>query len=141
VIKLFFVLKVTSLDLRKIARLFAQNHIKYKTMLRKLYIVINGLEVAHLVRKTAAVSQIQLLVPLDVDNGPLQLKLCAILNSEEDLEEQRGCEIRRREFQEIFLDVGHAPPPPDFQERVLFPPPLPSIASWVIGKSRDQLTI
>jgi hypothetical protein len=117
IIKLFFSLKVKFLDLRKASRLFAQHTTKYKTMLRKLYTVAAGLELAGIIRKTRVVSQIQLIAPLDAEHGIDQFRLESILNTKEELKEEQICAKRRKEFE----NIGMAKTIP---RRLLLPPPL-----------------
>jgi hypothetical protein len=128
VVQLFFVLKVKFLDLRKVSRLFAQRNMKYKTMLRKLYTIAGGLQLARIVRKTSTVSEIQLLVPFDLDSES-PLKLGSMLNTPEELEEERTCELRRKEFDGVCLEFAHTKAV--LQDRLPFPPPLRSLEPCV----------
>jgi hypothetical protein len=127
VIKLFFILNVRLLDLRKVCRLLAQHDIKYPTMLRKLYSVRSGLEVAQIINKTDTVLQIQLLVPLEGDAKSPALKLSSLLNTQKEIEEQRVCEERRREFEELCSGMDHKDV---FQVGQSFAPALSSVAIW-----------
>jgi hypothetical protein len=102
VVRLFFCLRIRYLDLRKIARLFAQGQAKYKTMLRKLYTVVCGLELAGIVSRTEVVSQIKLNVPLDGVLGA-PLGLAEILNTQEEIDCAIGIERRRKEFDQIAV--------------------------------------
>jgi hypothetical protein len=129
VIKLFYVLRVKYLDLRKVSRLFAQRNLKYKTMLRKLYTVTGGLELAQIVRKTAMVSEIQLLVPLDIESDPTKLKLSGMLNTREELEEQRISDKRRVEFEQLCSELARAKPA-ELDRRLQFPSLLQPFSSW-----------
>jgi hypothetical protein len=99
-VKLFFYLRVKSLDLRKVSRLFAQRRAKYKTTLRKIYTVAGALAVLGFVRKTAVAAEIQLSLPLkscaDSESG---LGLSSILNSPQELEDEQACVRRRRDFE------------------------------------------
>jgi hypothetical protein len=130
VIKLFFVLQVKLLDLRKVSRLFAQKTIKYKTMLRKLYTVTGGLDLARIVHKTETASQIQFLVPLDIGVEPLEMKLSGILNTQEELDEQRKCEIRRREFDQICSEFEEAAKKHGFDKKIAVATAVPPIATF-----------
>jgi hypothetical protein len=101
VVKLFFFLCVQSLDLRRVGRLFAQKTIKDKTMIRKLYTVACGLEIAGIIRKTATVSEIQLVMPLRATDGACSMAIPCFLNTPTDLVEIALIEQRRKEFDEI----------------------------------------
>jgi hypothetical protein len=127
VIKLFFILNVKLLDLRKVCRLLSQQDIKYPTMLRKLYTIRNGLELAQIITKTDAVLQIQLLIPLESNAKPPELKLSGLLNTQREIEEQRVCEGRRREFEELCSGMDHKS---IFQDGQSFAPALPSFTTW-----------
>jgi hypothetical protein len=129
VIKLFYTLRVKHLDLRKVSRLFAQRNLKYKSMLRKLYTVTAGLELAQIVRKTPIVSEIQLIVPLDSESDLTRLKLSGMLNTTEELQEQRISEMRRIEFEQVCLELSRANPA-DLERRPLFPSPPKPFPSW-----------
>jgi hypothetical protein len=129
VIKLFYVLQVKYLDLRKVSRLFAQRNLKYKTMLRKLYTVTGGLELAQIIRRTATVSEIQLIVPLDMESDLTRLKLSGMLNTSEELEEQRMSEKRRTEFEQVCLELSRSKAA-DLERRLPFPSLLPPFSSW-----------
>jgi hypothetical protein len=107
-IKLFFYLSVKFLDLRQVSRMFAQQAAKYKTMLRKVYTVAGSLEIVGFVKKTNAVSEIQLEVPLHSENCEGGLNVSSILNSEEQLEHQRVCARRLRAFEAVCLEFEDA---------------------------------
>jgi hypothetical protein len=102
IIKLFFLLRVKFLDLRKVGRLFANGTTKYKTMLRKLYTAATGLELAGLVRKTKMVAEIQLVIPFHGEQRHRELGLECILNTEEELQEERTCARRQQEFEALW---------------------------------------
>jgi hypothetical protein len=104
-VKLFFFLRVKFLDLRQVSRLFAQRNTKYKTMLRKVYTVASGLEIAGIVRKTRAVSEIQLNVSLDSEISETGLNISSILNSRQQIEQQKLGERRRREFEAACTEL------------------------------------
>jgi hypothetical protein len=114
-LKLFFYLGVKFLDLRQVGRLFAQKTTKYKTMLRKVYTVATGLEIVGIVRKTSAVSEIQLNVPLNSEDSDMALNVRDILNSREQVEREKLGEKRRRDFEVVCAEmrdvqrVGEAP--------------------------------
>jgi hypothetical protein len=127
VIKLFFMLKLKFLDLRKVSRLLAQKNMKYQTMLRKLYTVVSGLEVARIVHKTEIVSQIQFLVPLDIGIELPELKVCNLLNTQDDIEDQKRSEARRKEFEELCSEMGHKEV---FRDGLAFTSTLQSVATW-----------
>jgi hypothetical protein len=109
VVKLFFYLSTKSLDLRKVGKLFAQGNTKYKTMVRKLYTVAAGLELAGIVRKTDVVSEIRLNAPLHLANTTGSMGLSFLLNSRKELENEVSYERRRKEFEEICLKHTQAP--------------------------------
>jgi hypothetical protein len=123
IIKLFFFLRVKFLDLRKVGRIFAQHITKYKTMLRKLYTVAGGLEVAGLIRKTRIGSEIQLVASLDADQHHAQLGLESILNSQEELDEEQTCQRRRREFEALCAQLSQG-----MAQRAITPSPI--VRSW-----------
>jgi hypothetical protein len=108
VVRLFFCLRLRYLDLRKVARLFAHGQAKYKTMLRKLYTVVCGLELAGIVSRTDIVSQIKLNVPLDDATGA-PIGLAAILNTQEEIDCAIGIERRRKEFDQIAVGCECTP--------------------------------
>jgi hypothetical protein len=103
VVKLFFYMSVKSLDLRKVGKFFAQGNTKYKTMVRKLYTVAAGLEIAQIVRKTAVVSEIRLNAPLHLAGSDSQLGVAFVLNTRKELEDKVGYERRRKEFEDACL--------------------------------------
>jgi hypothetical protein len=105
-VKLFFYLRVKFLDLRQVSRLFAQRKTKYKTMLRKVYTVVTGLEVLGIVRKTSVVAEIQLTVPLDSENSELSLKVASLLNTDEQISHEKVCAKRRQEFQTVCAELA-----------------------------------
>jgi hypothetical protein len=106
VVKLFFVLRVKNLDLRKVGRLFAQRTTKYKTMLRKLYTVAAGLELAGIVRRTTVVSEIQIVTRLAENHSGAQMGIGSILNTKEEIEEEQICEKRRHEFEAVCIELA-----------------------------------
>jgi hypothetical protein len=127
-VKLFFYLHVKFIDLRRVSRLFAQRNTKYKTMLRKVYTVATGLEILGIVRNTSVVSEIQLKSALDSENCTGQLKVSSILNTQEQLENERVCARRRREFTAVceqLADVQRVQQVPD-----AIKPVFPSLARW-----------
>jgi hypothetical protein len=81
VLRLFFSLGIQLLDLRKVAKLFAQGKTKYKTMLRKLYTVVCGLELAAIVSRTDKVSEIRLNGAIPLRSPASQFSILSILNS------------------------------------------------------------
>jgi hypothetical protein len=97
-VKLFFYLHVKFLDLRKVSRLFTQENTKYKTILRKVYTIATGLEILGIVRKTSAVAEIQLNVPLDSEAPSASFNLPSLLNTEEQVAQEQAYDRRRREF-------------------------------------------
>jgi hypothetical protein len=103
VVKLFFYLSVKSLDLRKIGKLFSQGKAKYKTMVRKLYTVATGLELAGIIQKTSVVSEIQLLIPLHVTEIPCTMSISFFLNTRKDIDERTIIEQRRKEFEAVGM--------------------------------------
>jgi hypothetical protein len=103
VIRLFFCLAVRHLDLRKVAKLFGQGKTKYKTMLRKLYTVVQGLELAGIVTRTSVVSEIKLSVPLQGQSAFSQFALSSILNTEREANLAIGREKKRKEFDQISV--------------------------------------
>jgi hypothetical protein len=125
IVKLFFLLRVQSLDIRKISCIFAQKKTKYKTMLRKVYTVAAGLEFAAIVKKTTVASEIRLRVPLDWNLERPQMNLRAILNTNEEIQEEQKWVRRRQAFEEACVERPRPNP-----GRVLFPPILPLIAQF-----------
>jgi hypothetical protein len=109
VVKLFFFLSVKYLDLRKVGKLFAQGHTKYKTMVRKLYTVVVALEITGIVRKTSVVSEIQLNVPLLPPPSTSQMSLALVLNSRKELEDDLLFQRRRKEFEELAARPAQNP--------------------------------
>ena len=106
VIKLFSYLGVKFLDLRQVAKLFSIGGAKYKTMLRKLYTVATGLELAGIICKTNKVAEIKLLYK--ISNLKKQINsiksLTLILNTEEELVEESIFENRRKSFNDLTKD-------------------------------------
>ena len=103
VVKLFFYLNQKTLDLRMIAKLFAQGSTKYKTMLRKLYTVAAGLELSEIIGKTNKVAEIRFLYPLqEVTTNPLDIM--SMLNSRDDQILEELFQQRRNEFNELTFD-------------------------------------
>jgi hypothetical protein len=105
VVRLFFSAGLQSLDLRKVAKLFSQGKAKYKTMLRKLYTVVVGLELCGVVGRTAVVSEVRLNPSLAHPDPPgSQFTLSAILNSKEKVALTIGSDRRKREYEQISID-------------------------------------
>jgi hypothetical protein len=105
IVKLFFYLGTPKLDVRKAGRLFAQGKTKYKTMLRKLYTVVAGLELAGVLSRTQVVSEVQLNAPLTLVDGRSQFSVPSILNSPDDAKRQHRFEMRRREFEKMCTET------------------------------------
>ena len=103
VVKLFYYLNQKTLDLRMIAKLFAQGPTKYKTMLRKLYTVAAGLELSEIIGKTNKVAEIQFLYPLQ-DVKPNPFDIMSMLNSRDDQVLEEIFQQRRNEFNELTID-------------------------------------
>jgi hypothetical protein len=105
VVRLFFCVGTQSLDLRKVAKLFSQGKTKYKTMLRKLYTVVMGLELAGIISRTTVVSEIRLnaAVPPAEPQGS-QFALASILNSKREVDTTIGTEKRRREYDQLTVE-------------------------------------
>jgi hypothetical protein len=102
-VKLFFYLNTRSLDVRKVGRFFAQGKTKYKTIIRKLYTAVMIMEIAGILSRTSAVSEIHLNAPLwQTDKSPQFCGLPSILNSPEEVVRIQGFERRRR----IVEDYG-----------------------------------
>jgi hypothetical protein len=123
VVKLFFFLRVKFIDLRQISRLFAQGT-KYKTMLRKVYTATTVLEVVGIVRKTTAVSEIQLNVSLDSEISGAGLNVSSILNSQAQIEHQLTAEKRKKDFEAICAELREAqrhPEVPDHMKSLIAP--------------------
>jgi hypothetical protein len=118
VVKLFFYLRVKFLDLRRVSRFFAERRTKYKTMLRKVYTVASCLEIVGIVKKTSVVSQIQLSIPLDSEISALELNITSLLNTKEEVEEQKTCERRRREFTIMCTELADAHRFQEIQARI-----------------------
>jgi hypothetical protein len=127
-VKLFFYLRVKFLDLRQVSRLFAQRNTKYKTMLRKVYTVATGLEIARIVRKTSVVSEIQLNVPLDSEDSDVGFNFSSILNSKEQIERQKWGERRRRDFEAACAELRDTQRVSEAPEGVK--PVFPSLDPW-----------
>jgi hypothetical protein len=127
-VKLFFYLCVKFLDLRQVSRMFAQRNTKYKTMLRKVYTVATGLEILGIVRKTNAVSEIQLIVPLDSEDSELGWNVSSILNSKEQIERQKVGEKRRRDFELTCAELREAQRSPEVPDGLK--PVFQSLAPW-----------
>jgi hypothetical protein len=127
-VKLFFYLRVKFLDLRLVSRLFAQRNMKYKTMLRKVYTVATGLEITGIVKKTNAVSEIQLNVQLDSEDSDRPLKFSSILNSKAQIQRQKLGERRRRDFEAICAELRDAQRGPEAPEGMK--PVFQSLAPW-----------
>jgi hypothetical protein len=102
-IRLYFYLQVKFLDLRKAGRLFAHGQVKYKTILRKLYTVVNALEIVGILRRTNVGSVIQLNCPLKALARDRTFSLKLMLNTQEELEAEIRFENRRREFEQIRI--------------------------------------
>jgi hypothetical protein len=100
-IKLFFHLGIQYLDLRKAARLFAQDRIKYKTMLRKLYTVVSGLEIAGVLRRTQTVSEIQLNLDPRRQTKHVSYSISSVLNTEHEVSEEQRFYRNRRQFERM----------------------------------------
>jgi hypothetical protein len=130
VVKVFFFLGVKFLDVRKVSRIFAQRNAKYKTILRKLYTVSSVLEVAGIVRRTAMVSEIQLIVTFDAENEMPRLGLRSILNTKEELETEILYERRRREFDAACLELALPASARGIQKQPPFPHLTPPFAAF-----------
>jgi hypothetical protein len=101
-VKLFFFLGAKSLDVRKVAKLFAHGKTKYKTILRKLYTVVAALEIAGIIQRTAAVSSIELKAVVQRQRGGLnQLSVDELLNSPEEISMVQKYERRRKLLEEF----------------------------------------
>ena len=116
VVKLFYYLNQKTLDLRMVAKLFAQGPTKYKTMLRKLYTVAAGLELSEIIGKTNKVAEIKFLYPLQ-DKKPNPMDIMSMLNSKEDQIQEELYQRRRAEFNDLtcdrrYLAGGVIVPPP-----------------------------
>jgi hypothetical protein len=105
IVKLFFYLGTPRLDVRKAGTLFAQGKTKYKTMLRKLYTVVAGLELAGVLTRTQVVSEVQLNAPLTLVHSPSQFSVPSILNSPDDAKRWHRFEMRRREFERMCTET------------------------------------
>jgi hypothetical protein len=127
-VKLFFYLRVKVLDLRQASWLFAQRNTKYKTMLRKVYTVATGLEIVGIVKKTIVVSEIHLIVPLDSGESVGGFDLSSILNSEEQILQQKLTEQRRRDFEVICGEFREIQKEIEASEGVR--PVFQSLAAW-----------
>ena len=103
VVKLFYYLNQKTLDLRMVAKLFAQGPTKYKTMLRKLYTVAAGLELSEIVGKTNRVAEIQFLYPLQ-EKKLNPMDIMTMLNSKEDQALEGIFQKRREEFNTLTCD-------------------------------------
>jgi hypothetical protein len=99
-VKLCFFLRVKFLDLRRAGRLFAQRTPKYDTMMRKLYTVATCLDIVGIVKKTARVSEIQLLVALD-PAIMLPPGVAMLVNTSEDMARARVYHERQKEFEAV----------------------------------------
>jgi hypothetical protein len=128
VVRLFFLLRVQSLDIRKVSRVLAQRKAKYRTILRKVYTVACGLELARIVKKTNIASEIQLQVPLDWNSERPQMGLMAILNTKDEMEEEEKWARRRQAFEDACMEQSQASEVPPSPRRIVFPPILPLIA-------------
>jgi hypothetical protein len=102
IIRLFFILDVRFLDIKKLAALFSQGELKYKTVLRKVYTVANCLELAGIVTRTFAVSEIKLNVSLQIGTKS-EFDVPSILNSQEELRRAALAERRRKEYEQISI--------------------------------------
>jgi hypothetical protein len=107
VVRLFFILDVRFLDIKKLAVLFSHRKAKYKTLLRKVYTVANGLELAGIVTRTFAVSEIKLNVSLQIGTK-IEYDVAAILNSKEELERAAIAAKRRKEYDQV--SIAGSPP-------------------------------
>ena len=103
VVKLFYYLNQKTLDLRMVAKLFAQGPTKYKTMLRKLYTVAAGLELSEIIGKTNKVAEIKFLYPLQ-ESKPNPLDIMSMLNSKDDQMLEEVYKRRRNEFNDLTID-------------------------------------
>ena len=103
VVKLFYYLNQKTLDLRMVAKLFAQGPTKYKTMLRKLYTVAAGLELSEIIGKTNKVAEIKFLYPLQ-EMKPNPLDIMSMLNSKDDQILEEVYQRRREEFNDLTID-------------------------------------
>jgi hypothetical protein len=131
-VKLFFYLNVKHLDVRRVAELFGQGKTKYKTMLRKLYTVVSGLEVAGIVRRTDVVSEIWVNVPLEAPSKSNQFTLISVLNSAEEFAQQRKYEARRKEFDGIRGKDAIRPVVAGFHAEAASGP-IPSMGQRIVG--------
>lgn len=104
VVKLFFYLNTKFLDLRQVAKLFSQGTSKYKTMLRKLYTVAAGLELAEIIGKTNRVAEIKFLHPIPSRAFADPTDIMSMLNTKEELDAESNFEGRRKIFQAITYD-------------------------------------
>jgi hypothetical protein len=118
VVKLFFYLSVKSLDLRKVAKFFAQEPSKYKTMIRKMYTVAFGLELERIIRRTDVVSEIRFNWPIHAVPSSGLPGLSLMVNTANEVQDEQRYEQRRREFEELTVTPMEASqsrglPPPD----------------------------
>jgi hypothetical protein len=105
IVKLFFYLGTPRVDVRKAGTLFAQGKTKYKTIMRKLYTVVAGLELAGIVSRTQVVSEVKLNAPLTLMAGTSQFSVPSILNSPNEAHRQQRFEMRRREFDRLCTET------------------------------------
>jgi hypothetical protein len=103
VIGSYFYLQMKCFDLRKAARLFAQGQVKCKTILKKLYTVVNALGIVGILRRRNVASVIQLNCPLKALDRDTTFSLKLMLNKQEELEAEIRFENRRREFEQIRI--------------------------------------
>jgi hypothetical protein len=89
-----------------VSRLFAQETIKYKTMLRKLYTAVSGLEIAGIIRRTMVVSEIQLIMDPRKDTGPASYSIHSVLNTEAELFLKQRFASNLKQFEKICEDMA-----------------------------------
>jgi hypothetical protein len=104
IVRFFFIIGVRFLDIKKVAVLFSQGKPTHKTLLRKMYTVVIGLELAGIVTRTAAVSEIKLNLAGEIDERNV-CRLSSILNSDEEVKRAEITERRRKEYQQISREI------------------------------------
>ena len=99
-IKLFLFLRRESIDIRQAARLMSTKNAKYKTVLRKLYMVTTSLEASGVVEKTRNLSEVRFVNKGWAASQSNRMDVLAMLVDQPEREDE-VYEKRRRLFDEM----------------------------------------
>ena len=98
-VKLFLFLRKDSIDIRQAAKLMSTKNAKYKTVLRKLYLVTTSLEASGIVEKTRNLSEVKFVNTDWTTSEADRMNVLSMLVDHEKREDEIY-ERRRRTFEE-----------------------------------------